>query len=162
MVEACDEGGTWAREQLLLRQTLAGRRFRWCWRGEGAEAWTSACQGRPLAWGTLHYLQVSNALSLVPASNTQHAAAMYCPMRLRRMHTMCLSSHPLHVVGLPSHNDGANSDDGPQRATRSDSFTGDPGRDVTVSSTSCSFVSGDQLSRASVERYRTQASPAET
>lgn len=54
MVEACDEGGTWAREQLLLRQTLAGRRFRWCWRGEGAEAWTSACQGRPLAWGTLH------------------------------------------------------------------------------------------------------------
>jgi hypothetical protein len=107
-------------------------------------------------------LQVHNALSLVPASNTQHAAAMYCPMRLRRMHTMCLSSHPLHVVGLPSHNDGANSDDGPQRATRSDSFTGDPGRDVTVSSTSCSFVSGDQLSRASVERYRTQASPAET
>lgn len=55
MVEACDEGGTWAREQLLLRQTLTGRRFRWCWRGEGAEAWTSACQGRPLAWGTLHY-----------------------------------------------------------------------------------------------------------
>lgn len=90
-----------------------------------------------------------------PAFNTQHAAVVYCPTRPRRMHTMCLSFHPLQVVGLPSYNDGASSGHGPQRATRSDSFTVNPGRDVTVSSTSCSFVSGDQLSRASVERYRT-------